>query len=260
MPGWIKLYRKLIDSEIMKKPPMYLKVFIWLLLHAQHSNFNGLKRGQGKTSIPDIIEAMSYKIGYRIERPTKKEIYGIIDWLRSPYEGNDEGNMMVTTKVTHGFIYDIVKYELYQDDDEREGNDENPTKVQRRSRQGNNINKNVKNDKNDKNILSNDNIVNLPIDVIPYQEIMNLFNKTCKTLPSIKSIEGTRQQTVRVLWKEIKSIEYFENLFNEVNYSDFLSGRNGKWMNCNFDWILKQSNRRKIMEGVYKNKDVTSSW
>lgn len=151
--GYILLSRKLIESEIMKKPPLYLKVWIWLLLKAQHHDYRDLKRGEYKTSIPEIIEAMSYKVGYRISRPTKKEIFGILEWLRNPYEGDmkgyNEGNMMVTTKVTHGFVYNIVNYSTYQNPDNYEGNNEGlakvTTKVARRERQGNNTNKNDKN-------------------------------------------------------------------------------------------------------------------
>jgi len=146
--GCILLSRKLIESEIMSKPPLYLKVWIWLLLKAQHTDFKGLKRGQYKTSINEIIEAMAYKVGYRKEKPTKKEIFGIIDWLRNPHERVNEGHMMVTTKVTHGFVYEVVKYSYYQDLNNYEGNSEGFTKETRREQQGDNINKNVKNDKN----------------------------------------------------------------------------------------------------------------
>jgi hypothetical protein len=149
--GYILLSRKLIDSQIMKKPPLYLKVWIWLLLKAQHGDYKGLKRGQYKTSLPEIIEAMSYKVGYRIERHSKKEIFGIIEWLRNPHEGNHEGNMMVTTKVTQGFVYNIVNYDVYQNPNNYEGNNENPAKVLRREEKGSNNNKNVKNVKKLKN-------------------------------------------------------------------------------------------------------------
>jgi hypothetical protein len=145
LDGWIKLYRKLLENQIMKKPPLYLKIFVWLLLRAQHTDIGRLKRGQGKTSIPEIIEAMSYKVGYRTEKPTTKEVFGIIDWLRNPDEGYDKGSMMVTTKVTNGFVYTIVKYEHYQDSDTYEGNNVGLTKGKRREELGNNLyNKNVR--------------------------------------------------------------------------------------------------------------------
>ncbi|GEN87217.1 hypothetical protein [Oceanobacillus sojae] len=154
--GYILLSRKVIESEIWDKPPLYLKVWIYILSKTQHSAYKNLKRGQVFISIPEIIEACSYKVGFRIEKPTKKQIFGIIDWLRNPYEGNHEGNnegpMIVTTKVTHGMVVEVCNYNVYQDPKNYEGNSESHTKVTtkelRREREGNNNNKNVKNDKN----------------------------------------------------------------------------------------------------------------
>ena len=170
--GYILLSRKLLESEIWSKPPLYVKVWIYLLSRAQHQNYKGLKRGQLLTSIPEIREAMVYKVGYRVEKPTKKQIWGVLDWLRNPYEGTTKGTtdvttnepMIVTTKVTHGILVNIVKYDLYQtsqnyegnNEGNDEGNNEGIAKELRRERQGHNINKNDKNDKNDKNISNID--------------------------------------------------------------------------------------------------------
>lgn len=57
--GYVLLPRKIIDSEIINKPPLYLKVWIYLLQIAQHTDYKQLKRGQVRTSIPEIIEACS---------------------------------------------------------------------------------------------------------------------------------------------------------------------------------------------------------
>lgn len=181
--GYILLSRKLIESEIFKKPPLYLKVWIYLLSRAQHKEYKSLKRGQLIISIPEIQEACSYYIGYRKCKPTKKQIHDIITWLRNPYErvneryyegnsdeqseehseGTAEETMIVTMKVTHGMLVTIDKYSVYQDSKNYERNNEGDTesnddgnssdnseiptkgtpKEQRRERQGNNINKNV---------------------------------------------------------------------------------------------------------------------
>ncbi|HSH25461.1 MAG TPA: hypothetical protein VLA13_07980 [Massilibacterium sp.] len=118
-----------------------------------------MERGQLFISIPEIIEVCSYKVGYRTEKPTKKQIFGILEWLRNPnegvYEGNNESHMIETTKVTHGMLVKVCNYSFYQDPKNYEGNDEKetkePTKRQRKEQQGNNINKNDKNDNNDNN-------------------------------------------------------------------------------------------------------------
>lgn len=157
MDGWISLHRKLIESEIWEKPPLYIKVWVFLLLSAQHSNYKNLRPGQVSTSIPEIIEACKWRVGARVERPTKDQIYQIIEWLRKPNEGVHESNakatMITTTKATHGLLVNINNYGLYQDNktDESndEGNGEKATKPLRKQRQPDNINNNVNNNNNE---------------------------------------------------------------------------------------------------------------
>ncbi|HGF8355583.1 TPA: hypothetical protein QFG09_001488 [Enterococcus faecium] len=179
--GAIFVARKLNSSAIFQKPPLYLKVWMFLLTQAQHKDYKGLKRGQLFTSIPQIQKAVSWKVGYRTETPTKKQIFGILDWLRFPSEGNDEGNamepMIVTTKVTHGLLITICNYNVYQSLSNYEGNDgsnsDSHTKGLRPESEGNNINKNVyKNDKND-NKPSN-------------QDLMDRFDLIWKKYPNKK--------------------------------------------------------------------------
>lgn len=157
MDGWISLHRKLIESEIWEKPPLYIKVWIYLLISAQHTDYKGLKRGQVRTSIPEIIEACKWRIGARVERPTKDQVYQVIEWLRKPNEGVHESNakatMITTTKATQAMIVTISNYADYQDratnESNDEGNGEKATKPPRKQRQPNNINNNDNNDNNE---------------------------------------------------------------------------------------------------------------
>ncbi|MDG0056951.1 hypothetical protein MMB75_25330 [Paenibacillus sp. P2(2022)] len=157
MDGWISLHRKLIESEIWEKPPLYIKVWVFLLISAQHTDYKGLKPGQVRTSIPEIIEACKWRVGARIERPTKDQIYQVIEWLRKPNEGGRESNakatMITTTKATQGMLINISNYGVYQTSDEREGNGESngekATKPPRKQRQPNNINNNDNNNNNE---------------------------------------------------------------------------------------------------------------
>lgn len=157
--GYILLSRRITESGIWDKPPLYIKVWVYLLSLAQHKEFKNLKRGQLRTSIPEIIEACSWKVGYRIERPSKDQVYKILEWLRSVNEGGNESKtkatMITTTKATHGLLINIDNYCIYQDsksyEANDEANDERVTKAERKQRQGDNINKNVNKDNNDKN-------------------------------------------------------------------------------------------------------------
>lgn len=250
MQGWIKLHRKLLENPIMKKPEL-LQLFVFCLLKANHEDgkaFWGMnemevKRGQFITGRFELAYALNCK---------PETIYKRLQTLRKMNIVNTESNNKNT-------LVTIVNYELYQAEEEKSNNKSNNEVTT--NEQQSNTNKNDKNVRNKElNILSKDNIVSLPSDKVPYSDILNLFNTICNTLPKIQDIKETRQKTIRVIWKDVDSIDYFKTLFEKVNESDFLSGRNGKWMNCCFDWIIKPANRKKILEGTYINKDATAYW
>jgi hypothetical protein len=120
--GYILLARKILHSEIMKKPPLYMKLWIWMLEKANHKDFkNGIKRGQFITTIDDMREAMSWMVGYRKMTPTRGQIRGC-------YEGFNESNMVNTTKSTRGMIITILNYNEYQSPKNYEVHSEKSTK------------------------------------------------------------------------------------------------------------------------------------
>ena len=121
--GYILLSRTLIEDQIFSKPPLYLKVWVWLLSKATRKEHNGLKPGQVRTSYAEIIEAMTHWVGNRPERPDKRNIQTVIDWLKNPSDeaksestskGTAKGTTISTAKVTGGFIITINKFEYYQ--------------------------------------------------------------------------------------------------------------------------------------------------
>lgn len=105
--GYFIIARKMFDGELMSKPPLHMKLWAWMLNSAFWKDGEKLNRGQFHTSIEEMREAMSYKVGYRKETPTKDEI-------RSAYEAFTKATMITTTKTTRGMIITICNYSLYQ--------------------------------------------------------------------------------------------------------------------------------------------------
>jgi hypothetical protein len=160
--GCILLARKIIESEIWEKPPLYLKVWLHLLLKAQHSNYKNLKRGQLIISIPDIMDEVAWKVGARKVKPSKDQVFQVIDWLRKAsskattpgYESNaratPEATMITTAKATQKILININKYRDYQDfksyesnaDSNAESTDEKATGKPESEEAPDNINKN----------------------------------------------------------------------------------------------------------------------
>lgn len=130
MEGYIKLSRHLLSSDIWFKPPLYLKVWIYLLHQAAFKPYNGLARGQLVTSIPQIQEALSYKEGAITRKPTYEDVRSVIRYMRKkptksalptrypfgdPRRDPDEKPMISTRKITGGLLVTIEKYSEYQD-------------------------------------------------------------------------------------------------------------------------------------------------
>ena len=125
--GYILLSRQLMNSEIWNQPPLYLKIWMHLLVKAEHRDgAGGLSRGQCLVTYEELIQSCSYYAGYRLVAPKKSKI---ADGMRSLREAN----MIHTAKTTRGVIVTICKYETYQDARRYESNSGsrmNPTRTQ----------------------------------------------------------------------------------------------------------------------------------
>ncbi len=92
-----------------------------------------------------------------------------------------------------------------------------------------------------------------PDSTVPYELIINMFNSTCKSLPRVKARNKTRDKHIKTMFREL-DINKIKELFTMTESSDYLSGRSGKWSNCGFDWIIKESNYIKVLEGNYNRR------
>ena len=84
-----------------------------------------------------------------------------------------------------------------------------------------------------------------------YKEIVNLFNEICgKKLPQITVVSANRKKAIRSLLKTFSREQILE-AFKAVNDSDFLTGENSRKWKATFDWIIKEQNMAKILDGNY---------
>lgn len=125
------------------------------------------------------------------------------------------------------------------------------------------------------NISSDEDILSGPADETPgpvpdseriridYQHITQDFHDTCIDLPKIRGMSEARKKKIRTLLNEFKKLKIWpgitdydrlHRLFEMAQESDFLSGRNGRWGGCSFDWLINKTNALKVLEGTYANK------
>lgn len=129
---------------IWDKPNFYIKAWIYILQKAAFKPYNNFEIGECFITTEEIQKSCAYKVGRRIEQPSKKQIRDFIDFLKSP-EGHDEGNneshpkgaMIVTKKVKGGMLIKVLNYGRYQDptyyESNKESDNESHPKVIRKS-------------------------------------------------------------------------------------------------------------------------------
>ena len=98
----------------------------------------------------------------------------------------------------------------------------------------------------------------------PYKKIVSLYHEICTSLPKVKALTDTRKRYLRARWKEHPGMDFWRELFEKVEASDFLTGRadygNRKPFIANFEWIIRPNNFAKILEGIYDNRDSDPSF
>ena len=93
---------------------------------------------------------------------------------------------------------------------------------------------------------------------IYYDKIIAMYNEICVSLPSVRAVSEARKKAIRARLNTY-SVDDFKRLFEMAEESDFLKGKNNtNWM-ANFDWLLKDANMAKVLDGNYKNRGQTGS-
>ena len=85
------------------------------------------------------------------------------------------------------------------------------------------------------------------------QEIIDLFNSICVSLPSVRSLSQARKKAINARLKTY-SLDDFKRCFEIAESSSFLKGDNNRNWIANFDWLIKDANMPKVLEGNYANK------
>ena len=87
-------------------------------------------------------------------------------------------------------------------------------------------------------------------DRINYQQIADMYNDTCVSFPRLTKLSEGRKKAIRARLK-VYTIEDFKKVFEMAEKSDFLKGKNDRNWSATFDWMLKDSNMVKILDGNY---------
>ena len=110
-----------------------------------------------------------------------------------------------------------------------------------------------------KDRLGQDNIGKDKRKTIDYQRIVDMYNDTCVSYPHLKTLSDSRKKSIKARFNAGYTYDDFKNLFIKAEKSAFLKGANGRNWSATFDWLIKDSNIAKVLDGNYDDKPSDSA-
>lgn len=86
---------------------------------------------------------------------------------------------------------------------------------------------------------------------VPYAEIMELYNSICVSYPKCTALSDARKKAIRARFAGGYTLEDFRTLFEKAQASSFLKGNNNRDWKATFDWLIRDTNIAKVLDGNY---------
>lgn len=225
---WIKIYDSLCDWEWYTDS--YVKsLFIHLLIIANYKDlrFKGhaIKRGQCVRSVRHLAEDLGISIN---------TVRRCLNCLKSTGE--------ITVDNHQGFtIITVCNYENYQGVSPTVSRGVSPTVSSNDTHSDTEYRKEeYRNNKYKESDLC--------------QQIADLYNEVCTSFPRLRVLSNARKKAIKARLR-IYTIDDFRELFERAENSNFLKGNNERNWSATFDWLIKDSNMAKVLDGNYNDND-----
>ncbi|MCR0163165.1 hypothetical protein MKA35_20475 [[Clostridium] innocuum] len=238
--GYIKLYRQITDTPVWADSDK-LKLWLMCLMKATHdektqvvgNQIIELKAGQFITG----RSALSDEFNRDVKKDRRVDGLTLFRWL-SLFEKMEMLNIKKTNKYS---LVTVLNWDKYQG--QRTSNEQQLNNKRTSNEQQLNTNKNDKNVKNVKNEKKED---------ICYQQIADMYNNTCVSFPRLTKLSDARKKAIKARLKTYTADD-LQKAFTLAEQSDFLKGANNRNWSATFDWMLKDTNLAKILDGNYTN-------
>jgi uncharacterized protein YdaU (DUF1376 family) len=107
-------------------------------------------------------------------------------------------------------------------------------------------------------------VLSAPAPPLPLADAVTCYNEAAAQVgwPQVQKLTPARSAALKARLRDCGGIEGWRVAMDKAKASDFLTGRSHKpWTGFGFDWITKQANFSKLMEGNYDNRtgDVSGS-
>lgn len=88
---------------------------------------------------------------------------------------------------------------------------------------------------------------------IDYQLIADMYNRLCPSFPKIRSLSDARKKAIKARLNSY-TLDDFQTVFENAEASSFLKGQNARNWTADFDWLIKDANMAKVLDGNYADK------
>ena len=87
-------------------------------------------------------------------------------------------------------------------------------------------------------------------DTVTCKQVVDLYHSVCTSYPSVKTLSEARRKDIKARLNTY-SLDDFRTLFEKAEASAFLKGSNDRNWTANFDWLIKDANMAKVIDGNY---------
>lgn len=92
------------------------------------------------------------------------------------------------------------------------------------------------------------------IERIPYAKVKKLYNDLCPKMARCTVMSDARKRAIKARFSRGYELEDFERLFTLAGQSTFLNGGNKRNFMANFDWLIRDANMAKVLDGNYADR------
>lgn len=89
---------------------------------------------------------------------------------------------------------------------------------------------------------------------VDYESIREAYNTICKSFPKCVVLSEARKRAIKARLNTY-TVEDFTKLFQMAEASSFLKGNNDRNWTATLDWMIKDTNMAKILDGNYADKE-----
>ena len=82
------------------------------------------------------------------------------------------------------------------------------------------------------------------------KQVVDLYHSICTSYPSVKALSEVRKREIKARLNTY-SLDDFKTVFEKAEASSFLKGSNNRNWIANFDWLIKDENMAKVLDGNY---------